>query len=145
MVGSHGTAFCGCILASGSWKAGHGITGKMSHMHGSRHSTRSPPTPLTSPSLSSPPPPPCSNCIPGVSLKHLLDFGTQPLERQMLLSARFLHAEIPIRLAHRLKDLSNLPEALSNEPHVRRVKVRLRARRGVALTLSSVGYNRPPF
>ncbi|KAG2430280.1 hypothetical protein HXX76_010375 [Chlamydomonas incerta] len=58
----------------------------------------------------------------GVSMKHLLDFGMQPLERQMLLSARFLHAEIPIRLAHRLKDLSNLPEALSNEPHVRRVK-----------------------
>ncbi|PNH06263.1 [Pyruvate dehydrogenase (acetyl-transferring)] kinase, mitochondrial [Tetrabaena socialis] len=58
----------------------------------------------------------------GVSLKHLLDFGTQPLERQMFLSARFLHAEIPIRLAHRLTDLNNLPRQLSEEPHVRRVK-----------------------
>ncbi|KAG2492325.1 hypothetical protein HYH03_009276 [Edaphochlamys debaryana] len=58
----------------------------------------------------------------GVSLKHLLDFGTQPLDRQMLLSARFLHAEIPIRLAHRLMDLNALPRALSDEPHVRRVK-----------------------
>ncbi|EFJ52917.1 pyruvate dehydrogenase kinase, partial [Volvox carteri f. nagariensis] len=58
----------------------------------------------------------------GVSLKYLLDFGTQPLERQMLLSARFLHAEIPIRLAHRLMDLNHLPPKLSEEPHVRRVK-----------------------
>ncbi|GIL88266.1 hypothetical protein Vretimale_14143 [Volvox reticuliferus] len=58
----------------------------------------------------------------GVSLKHLLDFGTQPLERQMLLSARFLHSEIPIRLAHRLMDLNHLPPGLSEEPHVRRVK-----------------------
>ncbi|KXZ44832.1 hypothetical protein GPECTOR_61g785 [Gonium pectorale] len=58
----------------------------------------------------------------GVSMKHLLDFGTQPLERQMLLSSRFLHAEIPIRLAHRLMDLNHLPPELSEEPHVRRVK-----------------------
>lgn len=59
----------------------------------------------------------------GVSLKYLLDFGTQPLERQMLLSARFLHNELPIRLAHRLMDLNALPPGLSDEPHVRRVKV----------------------
>ncbi|GLC46358.1 hypothetical protein PLESTB_001766800 [Pleodorina starrii] len=58
----------------------------------------------------------------GVSLKYLLDFGTQPLDRQMLLSARFLHGEIPVRLAHRLMDLNNLPPKLSQEPHVRRVK-----------------------
>ncbi|GIL56252.1 hypothetical protein Vafri_11682 [Volvox africanus] len=58
----------------------------------------------------------------GVSLKYLLDFGMQPLERQMLLSARFLHSEIPIRLAHRLMDLNHLPPSLSEEPHVRRVK-----------------------
>ncbi|GFR50960.1 hypothetical protein Agub_g13280 [Astrephomene gubernaculifera] len=58
----------------------------------------------------------------GVSLKYLLDFGTQPLERQMLLSARFLHSELPVRLAHRLMDLNNLPQKLTNEPHVKRVK-----------------------
>ena len=29
--------------------------------------------------------------LTGVSLRYILDFGAQPLERQMLLSARFLH------------------------------------------------------
>jgi len=58
----------------------------------------------------------------GVSLKYILDFGTQPLERQMLLSARFLHKELPIRLAHRLMELNNLPPLLANGTQVARVK-----------------------
>jgi pyruvate dehydrogenase kinase 2/3/4 len=34
----------------------------------------------------------------GVSLKYMLDFGANPIERQLILSARFLHQELPIRL-----------------------------------------------
>jgi len=58
----------------------------------------------------------------GVSLRYILDFGTQPLNRQMVLSAKFLHQELPIRLAHRIAELNNLPPALSANRNVKRVK-----------------------
>lgn len=41
---------------------------------------------------------------------------------QMLLSARFLQTELPIRLAHRIAELNALPPLLSNNLHVERVK-----------------------
>lgn len=111
----------------------------------------------------------------GISLRYILDFGEQPLARQvrspgrdayaaargraamrapwrqqnwavdllpaalrctyvmcphcahapctqMLLSARFLQTELPIRLAHRIAELNALPPLLSNNLHVERVK-----------------------
>lgn len=58
----------------------------------------------------------------GVSLKYMLDFGSKPIERQLILSAQFLHNELPVRLAHRVAELENLPYGLSARPHV--VKVR---------------------
>lgn len=45
----------------------------------------------------------------GVSLKYMLDFGANPIERQLLLSAQFLLKELPVRLAHRVAELENLP------------------------------------
>lgn len=45
----------------------------------------------------------------GVSLKYMLDFGANPIERQLVLSAQFLHKELPVRLAHRVAELENLP------------------------------------
>jgi len=60
----------------------------------------------------------------GVSLKYMLDFGSRPIEKQMVLSAQFLHAELPIRLAHRVAELENLPYGLSS------MKPILKARRG---------------
>lgn len=45
----------------------------------------------------------------GVSLKYMLDFGANPIERQLILSAQFLHKELPVRLAHRVAELENLP------------------------------------
>jgi hypothetical protein len=59
----------------------------------------------------------------GVSLKYMLDFGQNPIERQLVLSAQFLHQELPVRLAHRVAELENLPYGLSAKPHV--LKVRL--------------------
>ncbi|MEW5297359.1 MAG: hypothetical protein WDW36_000572 [Sanguina aurantia] len=58
----------------------------------------------------------------GVSLKYILDFGGQALEKQKLLSAKFLHNEIPIRLAHRITELTALPPGLAMQPQVQRVK-----------------------
>lgn len=49
----------------------------------------------------------------GVSLKYMLDFGNNPIDRQLLLSAQFLHKELPVRLAHRVAELENLPYGLS--------------------------------
>ncbi|GMH45392.1 hypothetical protein BSKO_13349 [Bryopsis sp. KO-2023] len=58
----------------------------------------------------------------GVSLKYMLDFGSNPIERQFLLSAQFLHRELPVRLAHRVAELENLPYGLSSKPQVLRVR-----------------------
>ena len=33
----------------------------------------------------------------GVTLRHMLDFGSNPVDRQLVLSAQFLRAELPIR------------------------------------------------
>lgn len=59
----------------------------------------------------------------GVSLKYMLDFGSKPIERQLILSAQFLHKELPVRLAHRVAELENLPYGLSTKPHVTKVGV----------------------
>ncbi|KAK9829227.1 hypothetical protein WJX72_004611 [[Myrmecia] bisecta] len=58
----------------------------------------------------------------GVSLKYMLDFGSNPIERQLVLSAQFLHNELPVRLAHRVAELENLPYGLSAKPHVLKVR-----------------------
>ena len=54
----------------------------------------------------------------GVSLKYMLDFGQNPIDRQLLLSAQFLHRELPVRLAHRVKELEKLPYGLSSNKHI---------------------------
>lgn len=51
----------------------------------------------------------------------MLDFGSNPIERQLVLSAQFLHQELPVRLAHRVAELENLPYGLSVKPHVVKV------------------------
>ena len=61
----------------------------------------------------------------GVTLRHMLDFGANPVERQLLLSAQFLHQELPVRLAHRVAELENLPYGLSAKPHVLKVRAQL--------------------
>ncbi|CAD7705296.1 unnamed protein product [Ostreobium quekettii] len=58
----------------------------------------------------------------GVSLKYMLDFGANPIQHQMILSAQFLHRELPVRLARRVAELENLPYGLSSKPHVLKVR-----------------------
>lgn len=58
----------------------------------------------------------------GVGLKYMLDFGANPIERQLILSAQFLHKELPVRLAHRVAELENLPYGLSLKSGVMKVR-----------------------
>ena len=61
----------------------------------------------------------------GVSLKYMMDFGRQveaASQEAMRVSADFLHEELPVRLAHRVAELENLPLGLSEKPQVRRVR-----------------------
>lgn len=60
----------------------------------------------------------------GVSLKYMLDFGTRPIEKQMVFSGQFLHTELPIRLAHRVAELENLPYGLSSMKPILKVRQR---------------------
>lgn len=59
----------------------------------------------------------------GVSLKYMLDFGSNPIERQLVHSAQFLHQELPVRLAHRVWDLENVPQPLNAYTKMREVRV----------------------
>ncbi|TDH65712.1 hypothetical protein CCR75_001337 [Bremia lactucae] len=58
----------------------------------------------------------------GVSLQYLLEFGTNISSQKLIQSARFLHAEMPVRYAHRIKNLENLPHGLSDMPSVKQVR-----------------------
>ncbi|KAH7285761.1 hypothetical protein KP509_33G044600 [Ceratopteris richardii] len=58
----------------------------------------------------------------GVSLKYMMDFGTFPTKRNLLAAAQFLHKELPVRLAHRVVELENLPHGLSEKAPVFKVR-----------------------
>ncbi|CAH0475770.1 unnamed protein product [Peronospora belbahrii] len=58
----------------------------------------------------------------GVSLQYLLEFGTSITREKLIQSARFLHDELPVRYAHRIKNLENLPHGLSAMPSVQQVR-----------------------
>eukprot|EP00252_Welwitschia_mirabilis_P024915 TRINITY_DN7601_c0_g1_i4.p1 TRINITY_DN7601_c0_g1~~TRINITY_DN7601_c0_g1_i4.p1 ORF type:complete len:362 (-),score=45.14 TRINITY_DN7601_c0_g1_i4:130-1215(-) len=58
----------------------------------------------------------------GVSLKYMMNFGSRPNSKNLLLSADFLRKELPIRLAHRVIELVGLPYGLSAKPPVLKVR-----------------------
>lgn len=57
----------------------------------------------------------------GVSLRYMMEFGSRPTDRNLLLSAQFLHKELPIRIARRAIELESLPFGLSEKPAVLKV------------------------
>lgn len=57
----------------------------------------------------------------GVSLRYMMEFGSRPTEKNLLISAQFLHKELPIRIARRAMELENLPYGLSEKPAVSEV------------------------
>lgn len=57
----------------------------------------------------------------GVSLRYMMEFGAKPTERNLLISAQFLHKELAIRIARRAVELESLPYGLSEKPAVLQV------------------------
>lgn len=57
-----------------------------------------------------------------VTLQQLFEFGSNPSKETLLIAAHFLHQELPVRLAHRVRELESLPFGLSGMPSVRLVR-----------------------
>ncbi|XP_054793056.1 pyruvate dehydrogenase (acetyl-transferring) kinase, mitochondrial isoform X1 [Prosopis cineraria] len=58
----------------------------------------------------------------GVSLRYMMEFGSKPTIKNLLISAQFLHKELPIRIARRAIELERLPYGLSQKPAVLKVR-----------------------
>jgi len=58
----------------------------------------------------------------GVSLQQMVLFGQNPSQGTLLQASRFLSEELPVRLAHRVKELDELPHHLSEMPSIIKVK-----------------------
>ncbi|XP_061346681.1 pyruvate dehydrogenase (acetyl-transferring) kinase, mitochondrial [Gastrolobium bilobum] len=58
----------------------------------------------------------------GVSLRYMMEFGSKPNPKNLLISAQFLHKELAIRIARRAIELENLPYGLSQKPAVLKVR-----------------------
>lgn len=59
----------------------------------------------------------------GVTLRYMMEFGSKPIDRNLLISAQFLHKELPIRIARRAIELESLPYGLSLKPAVLKVNL----------------------
>ncbi|KAG2133089.1 mitochondrial branched-chain alpha-ketoacid dehydrogenase kinase-domain-containing protein [Suillus cothurnatus] len=58
----------------------------------------------------------------GVSLQQMVLFGQHPSQGTLLKASQFLAEELPVRLAHRVKELDELPHNLSDMHSIRKVK-----------------------
>ncbi|KAF7563091.1 hypothetical protein G7046_g1030 [Stylonectria norvegica] len=58
----------------------------------------------------------------GVSLRQMVQFGEKPSVGTLFRASQFLAEELPIRLAHRVQELDELPDGLSDMPSVVKVK-----------------------
>ncbi|XP_044499250.1 pyruvate dehydrogenase (acetyl-transferring) kinase, mitochondrial [Mangifera indica] len=58
----------------------------------------------------------------GVSLRYMMEFGSKPTEKNLLISAQFLHKELSIRIARRAIELESLPYGLSEKPAILKVR-----------------------
>ncbi|KAJ4480019.1 mitochondrial branched-chain alpha-ketoacid dehydrogenase kinase-domain-containing protein [Lentinula aciculospora] len=58
----------------------------------------------------------------GVSLQQMVLFGQNPSQGTLLKASQFLSEELPVRLAHRVKELDELPHNLSAMPSIEKVK-----------------------
>ncbi|PVF92782.1 alpha-ketoacid dehydrogenase kinase [Serendipita vermifera] len=57
-----------------------------------------------------------------VSLQQMVLFGQNPSQGTLLKASEFLTEELPVRLAHRVKELHDLPQGLGEMPSIIRVK-----------------------
>ncbi|GFZ13834.1 pyruvate dehydrogenase kinase [Actinidia rufa] len=58
----------------------------------------------------------------GVSLRYMMEFGSTPTRRNLLISAQFLQKELSIRIARRAIELDTLPYGLSQKPAILQVR-----------------------
>jgi pyruvate dehydrogenase kinase 2/3/4 len=57
-----------------------------------------------------------------LTIRQLYEFGSDDNVDMRLRAAKFLHCEVPVRLAHMVRNLENLPYGLSDMPSVRRIR-----------------------
>ncbi|KAI1003313.1 [Pyruvate dehydrogenase (acetyl-transferring)] kinase [Podosphaera aphanis] len=58
----------------------------------------------------------------GVSLRQMVQFGESPSTGTLFRASQFLSEELPIRLAHRVEELQNLPDGLNEMPSIKKVR-----------------------
>ncbi|KAJ1310845.1 hypothetical protein OPQ81_009363 [Rhizoctonia solani] len=58
----------------------------------------------------------------GVSLQQMALFGKNPSQGTLLKASQFLSEELPVRLAHRIRELDELPHNLRDMPSIKKVK-----------------------
>ncbi|KAI1921611.1 [Pyruvate dehydrogenase (acetyl-transferring)] kinase isozyme 2 [Ophidiomyces ophidiicola] len=58
----------------------------------------------------------------GVSLRQMVQFGHRPSTGTLFRASQFLSEELPIRLAHRVKELGDLPDGLNDMPSIKKVQ-----------------------
>ncbi|GAO52007.1 alpha-ketoacid dehydrogenase kinase [Saitoella complicata NRRL Y-17804] len=58
----------------------------------------------------------------GVSLQQMVQFGSTPSQGVLFKASQFISEELPIRLAHRVKELDELPNQLNEMPSIIKVK-----------------------
>jgi pyruvate dehydrogenase kinase 2/3/4 len=58
----------------------------------------------------------------GVSLRQMVQFGEKPSTGTLFRASQFLSEELPIRLAQRVQELSDLPDGLNEMPSIQRVR-----------------------
>jgi hypothetical protein len=63
-----------------------------------------------------------SDINPGVSLRQMVQFGEKPSTGTLFRASQFLSEELPIRLAHRVQELNDLPDGLNEMPSICRVR-----------------------
>jgi pyruvate dehydrogenase kinase 2/3/4 len=57
----------------------------------------------------------------GVTLRYMTEFGSRCKQKNLLISAQFLHKQLSIRLARRVMELERLPFGLSQKHPVLKV------------------------
>jgi pyruvate dehydrogenase kinase 2/3/4 len=58
----------------------------------------------------------------GVSLRQMVQFGERPSTGTLFRASQFLSEELPIRLAHRVQELQDLPDGLNEMPSIKKVQ-----------------------
>lgn len=58
----------------------------------------------------------------GISLHQMVQFGSNSSQGTLFRASQFIHEELPIRLAHRVKELAELPDQLNEMPSINKVK-----------------------